>query len=513
MPTGTQRKTSAKRKAPDTSQVLDRLARMINRADDFVLGFVKCNHPLQQKELRREFLAGLGNKRVLEVELDKPLVSLLDELTAHWDPNSPPDVVCVYGLEKSINELQEASPVLGRLNNDRDLLRRSVPVPLLIWLPDFALDFIARGAPDFWAWRSGVYEFATERLLWEQEGFGAIAPDPLILASLNAGDKNREIARLEELLRTASSLQKQGGREKKLVAGLLFQLGVLYAQLGEQDIAMDYYQRCRKIGVELGDSRIVGRSLHEIARVKQFQGDYGEATLLYQQSLDIAEESDDKINIASTLHNLGLLKQSQGFLEEAAQLYQQSLSIKKTLDNNYGMANSLQQLGVLQHELGNLENAEHLYQQSLKIREQTSDKGATASNLHLLAMLQQDRGNFEEAERLYETSLTLSKELGDKSNLATTQAQIGLLQEVQGKLGEALHSYVTAWLLFTDLHSPLSDRIRLNIGYIREQVGSEQFNEWLTEDFGPQPTVIRRKLDEALSVPIDAVQQEPESVG
>ena len=106
-------KIPVKHKSPDSAQVLGRLVRMVSRADDFVLGFVKCNHPRQQEEMRRQFLARLGDKRVLEVELDKPLVSLLDELAARLDSSNPPDVVCVYGLERSINELQEASPVLA----------------------------------------------------------------------------------------------------------------------------------------------------------------------------------------------------------------------------------------------------------------------------------------------------------------------------------------------------------------------------------------------------------------
>ena len=170
--------------ASDVQVVFARLERLVRRADAFVLGFVKCNHPSQQKEMRQELLVRLSHKHILEVELDKPLISLLDELTARWDAENPPDVVCVYGLEKSINELQEASPVLGRLNNDRDLLRRAIPVPLLVWLPDFALDFIAPGAPDFWAWRSGVYEFPTEGTLWRNETAFSLSPAPSTLASL-----------------------------------------------------------------------------------------------------------------------------------------------------------------------------------------------------------------------------------------------------------------------------------------------------------------------------------------
>ena len=36
-----------------------------------------------------------------------------------------------------------------------------MPHPLVIWLPDYAVTAVAALAPDFWAWRSGVFEFET----------------------------------------------------------------------------------------------------------------------------------------------------------------------------------------------------------------------------------------------------------------------------------------------------------------------------------------------------------------
>src|SRR2546427_7528784 len=183
----------------DINVVLDQLERVVRWSEEFQLVFVKCNHPVQQEVLRRALLARLHDKRVLEVVLEQPIVSLLDEITDRWDPAAPPQAVCVYGLEKSINQQRESSPVLGRLNHDRDLLRRAVPVPLLMWLPDFALDCVAQGAPDFWAWRSGVYEFPSNTRLWRMESMAALGPGTSPLLSLSLQDKRKEITQLEEL--------------------------------------------------------------------------------------------------------------------------------------------------------------------------------------------------------------------------------------------------------------------------------------------------------------------------
>ena len=417
MSTSTKIRTPLEQKSSESAQVLGRLVRMVGRADNFVLGFVKCNHPLQQKELRREFLARLSGGRVLEVALDKPLVSLLDELTARWDPDNPPEVVCVYGLEKSINRLQEASPVLGRLNNDRDLLRRTIPVPLLIWLPDFALDFIARGAPDFWAWRSGVYEFATERALWHREGTSAVIPDLLRVFSLDRNEKNAEIAHLKELLRTAENLPRKGKREEALTASLMFRLALVYQSLGRWEEATTVYQNTLKAFTSLGDKRGIARTVHQLAIRAQDRGDLAEAERLYRQSLSMNEDLGDKNGIAITVHQL--------------------------------------------------------------------------------AMLAQDRGDLAEAERLYRQSLSMNEGLGDKNGIAITNGQLGNLHQEQGQLRAALGHYLSAWLSLCELHSPYSELALSDVSDIREQVGEEQFDAWLSEAYGSQVEKMRAKLASA----------------
>ena len=506
-------KISAKTKAPDAGQVLDRLVRMINRADDFVLGFVKCNHLSQQKEMRRDLLARLSDRRVLEVELDRPLVSLLDELTERWDAENPPDVVCVYGLEKSINELQEASPVLGRLNNDRDLLRRAVSVPLLIWLPDFALDFIARGAPDFWAWRSGVYEFETDKALWQQEGVLAIIPDKHGMFSLDHHEKSAEIAHLKELLRTAQRLRRKGKREKGLIVSLLDQLGLVYLSMGRLAEASTIYRQSLEAYVALDNKSGIASALHQLALLQQMWGNLTEADDLYRKSWEINEALGNSGGVASTLHQLANLQYLQGNLEEAERLYRESLSIENNLSGRTGVAITLHQLANLQYVQGNLEEAEQLYWKSLEIKKEQGDKSGITSTLHQLAMLEQSRGNPEKAERLYWESLEIKQKLGDKSGIAITHGQLGQLYQQQEKWCSALQHSVKAWVLFCELQSPYSNLALSDVQTSREHVGVEQFNTWLAEDFGPQAAEIQKRLDEALDAQPNTVRQEPAAVG
>ena len=257
----------------DADRVLAQIERVVRWSDEFRLAFIKCNQSNQREKMRRALLKRLSDKSVREIFLDKPIVSLLDELKARRDTIQPLDAVCVYGLEYSLRDLREASPMLGRLNNDRDLIRQAIPAALLIWLPDFALDYVARGAPDFWAWRSGVYEFPTDVRLWQKESSVALEHDSTALLSLPLEDKQKEIAHIEELLRTARALPQQDRRVQDTIARLSDRLGVVQASISNFEVAGKNFEKSLAIWETLGDQANMAGSYHQLGNVAYLRGD------------------------------------------------------------------------------------------------------------------------------------------------------------------------------------------------------------------------------------------------
>jgi len=49
--------------------------------------------------------------------------------------------------------------MLAELNLGRELLQMAAPLPVLFWLPDYAITALTRYALDFWSWRSSLFEF------------------------------------------------------------------------------------------------------------------------------------------------------------------------------------------------------------------------------------------------------------------------------------------------------------------------------------------------------------------
>ncbi|RUQ34528.1 MAG: tetratricopeptide repeat protein [Candidatus Competibacteraceae bacterium] len=330
----------------DNDSVLDQIERVVRWDSEFRLAFIKCNHPAQQETLRHSLLDRLRDQHILEISLEKPIISLLDEIRLRWNSDQAPVAVCVYGLENSLRKQSQNSPVLGRLNHERDLLRQSIPAALLIWLPDFALDYVARGAPDFWAWRSGVYEFQTDSGLWKTESIAAFGNhNATSLASLAWADKEKEIARLEELLRTSQALAKQDKQVKKNNVRLLNQLGFLYNSLGKQDEALDRYQESLKLTKAIGDRDWEGTTLNNLSQIYQARGDY-DITLRYlQESLTLCQAIGNRAGEGTTLNNLSQIYQARGDYDTALRYLEESLAIRRAIGDRAGLCPTLFNIG------------------------------------------------------------------------------------------------------------------------------------------------------------------------
>ncbi len=423
----------------DNDSILDQIERVVRWGDEFRLAFIKCNHPAQQEMLRRSLLERLSDQRILEIPLEKPIVSLLDEIRLHWNPNPPPVAVCVYGLENSLREQSQSSPMLGRLNHERDLLRQSIPAALLIWLPDFALDYVARGAPDFWAWRSGVYEFQTDSALWHMESIVAFGDhDAVSLDSLSWEDKQKEIVRLEELLRTSQALTQQDKQIKQTNRRLLNQLGFLYKSLGRQDKALDRYQKSLKLAQNLGNRAGEGATLNNLSQIYRARGDYDTALRYLEESLAIQRAIGDRAGKGVTLNNLSQIYKARGDYATALRYLEESLAIRRAIGNRVGEGATLNNLSTLYHARGDDGTALRYLEESLAISRAIGDRAGEGKTLNNLSQIYDARGDDATALRYLEESLAISRAIGDRAGEGTTLNNLSQIYHARGDDATAL---------------------------------------------------------------------------
>ncbi len=157
----------------DPEESYQSLVRSLQRTEGFSLFFVRCV-PGDQADLVQRLQADLPTLLMQRLELKEELVdgNLYQRVAAL--PNLQQiNVLFISGLEKSLDpyvksgyggqgdyyKLDTVPRVLGHLNLQRERFRDDFPFCFVFFLSAFGIKYIARRAPDFFDWRSGIFEF------------------------------------------------------------------------------------------------------------------------------------------------------------------------------------------------------------------------------------------------------------------------------------------------------------------------------------------------------------------
>ncbi|MBE9126497.1 MULTISPECIES: tetratricopeptide repeat protein [unclassified Coleofasciculus] len=461
------------------------LLTFVDFAEKFTLGLVEVNFP-PDAELLIEALKispECRNIQFVTLNLFDPnlrfirdeIIKILPTIEREHDKKL---VLIVGGLEKSIGVFGDYPPVLQDLNFVRDAYKRTVPHPILFILPDYAITRLAKFAPDFWAWKSGIFRFKTTpatkdyaiaqtakaenargitRLATpaEQERIDLLHR---LLMDYNptghqaTGDNLRQCSNILHQLGVAYLNQKNPGKardylaeavkllngeESAFYAEVLNSLGQAYYQQREFDKAIDCYQKSLRISQKLENRRGEDVSLFNLGNtyleLRQFQ----QARDFYQQCLEIEQQIGDRYECASTYHQLGIVAQQLREYEQARVYYQQALDIKLEFGDRYNCASTYHQLGMVAQQLREYEQARVYYQQALDITLEFCDRYNCASTYHQLGIVAQQLREYEQARVYYQQALDIYLEFGDRYGSAGTYHCLGLLAEAQEDYAEA----------------------------------------------------------------------------
>ncbi|MBI3762611.1 MAG: tetratricopeptide repeat protein [Chloroflexi bacterium] len=300
------------------------MARMLRRGrGTFVLAFARCNIPAQRERLvstLRDVLAPL-NVAISEVTLSGLQADIYAELTA-VSTNANGDPLFVYGLE-SVMPSEDPYRALAQLNERRGRYQ-GLARPLVFWVAEYVYRLIAEKAPDFWGWRSGVYEFVSEEGIARETYQREMAVPYMQMTGLALAEKE---ARIRLLMGLLDDYRGDDRETRSARSNVLLKLGQLHEELGDYEQAERLYRESLKTAEELGDRHgfaVTQGSLGHLARVR---GDYEEAERLYRESLKTFEELGDRRGVAVTQGSLADLARLRGDYEQAERLFAASLKM------------------------------------------------------------------------------------------------------------------------------------------------------------------------------------------
>ncbi len=428
----------------DEEVELRALCRALTLGDGFSLLFARCNQADHRRELIDKVREKLPNLNVQVVDLREPINHLLDELRDRLT-DTMPDAVFVLGLEYSLRTSDEArsSPLIANLNASRNSFPRVVRCPMALWVPEYVVTAIARGATDFFSIRSGVYYFDAvpkDTTNIESVLFGG---DWMAISNLSLFEKRQRIESIRSLLADYEALPAHQ-RDVRVEGSLHFRLGHLFAATGSFSDSLAAFEHSHRLAERIGYRAGMGRASYGMATIHQARGEYETALSYLKATLEVADELGPREDMIAPLRQIGIIHQLRGEYDEAVAFYKRSLAIAGELGDREGLAGALHQIGSIHHGRGEYEAALENYRRAQAISEELGYRAGAASSLHQIGMIQQFRGNYDAALEQYRRSLAIAEELGDKLGVARSLHDIGIVYQHRGEYDAALQHYQNA---------------------------------------------------------------------
>lgn len=150
---------------------------------------------------------------------------------------------------------------------------------------------------------------------------------------------------------------------------LLNNLGPAYLDLGDTELAIEYFQRTLVIRREINDREAEGWTQYNLGDAYRVAGWYPEAIEHLRAALVIGREFDERWGLSWTLTMLGDTYRKLGRFDEAVECLQQALEIRRGLkaDDPWGEGWTLTMLGDAYRGLGRFNDAIDNLQRALAI--------------------------------------------------------------------------------------------------------------------------------------------------
>ena len=433
----------------DSPGEFERLRRFIlYHLGGFTLGLVRVNDPRQRDGVIASLSDALAadNARLIRVDLanrhpaDLRQAVLGDPDTrALLDKDRTRSALAIVGLEHLIEaEAGESGrpPFAAALNLERDALPGVLPVPLILFLTDHAMDRLDLAAPDFFDWYSGVFRLRSA---------SAPTPETAVSQAKQVAESRQPYsislspdtlaARLDLLEERRTEFERAGPEARLRLAQVLKEIGEIYADLPELDerqnavlplrrAAEIFHEEERKAG-EAGTLKTLGDACYWI-------DDYKQAKRRYEAALPIYRDIGARLGEANCIKSLGDVHVRLSEYAQARARYEAALPIYREIGARLGEANTLIGFGDLSLEEKNYALAREWFERALGIYREIGVRAQEANTLNNIGNAWGKQGKFEEAIVVYSQAIAAnSDEAAFARNRASALIALGRLEEAQ----------------------------------------------------------------------------------
>jgi tetratricopeptide (TPR) repeat protein len=343
---------------PEPEEAYQDLLRALKRKSGFGLFFVQCT-PVEADNFIVKLPQDIPQKKIEVLRFVESIDNLYQPV-AEFVKDKQVDILLIKGLEYSLYKYEKRSfgeitegqfsnltsvpHILNHLNQQRERFRDDFSISFVFLLRSFSINYFIHRAPDFFDWRSGIFELPTTPEVVEQESNRLLLQgDYEEYLKLSHEQKIERIIEIQDLL-----IEKHQPDNQKPI--LLFKLGNLLSTTNEYEAAIASYDQAVKIKPDLHEAWFNrGNTLYDL-------GYHEEAIASYDQALKLKPDDHE------AWHNRGYALDELGRNEEVLASYNQALKFK--LDDHETWNNR----GIALRRLGRNEEAIASYDQALEIK-------------------------------------------------------------------------------------------------------------------------------------------------
>ncbi|MCO5267474.1 MAG: tetratricopeptide repeat protein [Brumimicrobium sp.] len=247
-------------------------------------------------------------------------------------------------------------------------------------------------------------------------------------------------------------------------AAISINLGIVYDRLGEYSKALSYYFKALKINEEIGNKNSQASNLMNIGITYKNQGDFPKALDFYFKALKIGEEIGDKWNQASNYGNIGGVYVDQGDYSKALDYFFKALKINEEIGNKNNQAINLGNIGRVYFDQEDYSKSLDYHFKALKINEEIGSKYGQALDLMSIGSVYYHQKYFSQAFDYFVKALEINEEIGDKQGQASALSNIGNFYFVQDDYTKSLDYYFKGLKIFEEIGDKQYQAV--NLGYI-----------------------------------------------
>ncbi|MBA6335805.1 protein kinase [Colwellia sp. BRX8-7] len=208
--------------------------------------------------------------------------------------------------------------------------------------------------------------------------------------------------------------------------------GVVYEQLGETELAFDYYQQSLKIRRQLTNLADAATTMTNLAAMHLAVGEYQQTEQYLTESLAIYQKLDDQEGLSNTYNELGKLAEEQASYQTALENYRHALNIRVELNNLMLQAESMNNIGFTYFMLLDPEHALVYWRQSEQLYQQVQFPIGIIHVRQNLGQMELAKGNWRNAYHLFNNTLTDAEKLNITEESIVSRSYLTKLAFLQG---------------------------------------------------------------------------------